>query len=187
MRILILNGSIHGPSGNSGLIVRRLRKVHTDIKWDLVNLKRTCYGKALLEKLKKADALLILTGTYWDSWGSPLQKFLEDATALEADASIVGKPAGACVLMHSVGGKEVLSRLQGVLSTMGFLIPPMSGMAYSLSGQLSARRQNKHSQDFWRLEDLDIVVENLKIACEKKFNWHTWVVDKKNFRQNWVR
>ncbi|MBK9323084.1 MAG: NAD(P)H-dependent oxidoreductase [Bdellovibrionaceae bacterium] len=187
MRILILNGSIHGAAGNSGLIVRRLRKTHSDVQWDLVNLKSSSYGKGLLAKLKKADAVLILTGTYWDSWGSPLQRFLEEATVLEADASVVGKPVGACVLMHSVGGKEVLSRLQGVLSTMGFLIPPMSGMAYSLSGQLSAAHRNKHAQDFWLLEDLDIIVKNLKIASEKKFNWQSWAVDRKNFRENWVR
>lgn len=187
MRILILNGSIHGASGNSGVIVQRLKKNHPDVRWDLVNLKQTSYGKGLVGKLNKADAVLIVTGTYWDSWGSPLQRFLEEATALEADPSIVGKPAGACVLMHSVGGKEVLSRLQGVLSTMGFLIPPMSGIAYSFSGQLSAQRHKKSVQDFWLLDDLDIVIENLKTASKQKFSWTAWAVDRKNFRDKWVR
>jgi chromate reductase len=187
MRILILNGSIHGAAGNSGLVIKRLRTLHREIRWEVVHLKTTSYGKALISRIEKADALLFLTGTYWDSWGSPLQKFLEDATELEADARIVGKPAGACVLMHSVGGREVLSRLQAVLSTMGFLIPPMSGMAYSLSGQLALRGSNKHAKDFWCLEDLEVIVENLKSAAQLKTKWAAWPVDRKNFRQKWIR
>jgi multimeric flavodoxin WrbA len=187
MRLLILNGSIHGASGNNAVVVRHLAKIHKDIQWDVVHLKKTKYSRTLVSKIEKADAMLFMTGTYWDSWGSPLQKFFEDATELEADPRILGKPAGVCVLMHSVGGKEVLSRLQGVLSTLGFLIPPMSGMAYSLSGQLSIKQKNIHAKDFWTVEDLDIIIENLKIAASAKISWKAWLVDRKNFRKKWVR
>jgi chromate reductase len=187
MRILVINGSVHGAAGNSGLTVKKLVRGHRKVRWDVVHLKGCPYGRSLAAKIAKADAVLFLTGTYWDSWGSPLQKFLEDATELEADPRILGKPAGVCVLMHSVGGKEILSRLQGVLSSMGFLIPPMSGMAYSLSGQLALKGRNKHAQDFWCLEDLGTIVENLKLAAESKTAWEVWPVDRKNFRQKWVK
>ena len=70
--------------------------------------------------LKMAEAVLFVTGTYWDSWGSPLQKFLEDHAYLETSPVLMGKPAGAIVLQHFCGGKAVLSRLQGVLSTWDF-------------------------------------------------------------------
>jgi hypothetical protein len=187
MHILILNGSIHGEAGNCGILIRELREKHPQIQWDVVNLSKTKYGPGLAKKIKKVDALLCLTGTYWDSWGSPLQKFLEDATDLEAQAEILGKPVGVCVLMHSVGGKSVLSRLQGVFSTMGFLIPPMSGLTYSLSGQLALKSKNPHAKDFWCLEDLEVIVQNLVMAAQLKTQWKTWPVDRKNFRNNWVK
>lgn len=187
MQILILNGSIHGDSGNCGLLIRELRRRHKEIQWVLVNLHKSSYGPGLIQKIKRADAILCMSGTYWDSWGSPLQKFLEEATDLEARPEILGKPMGVCVLMHSVGGKAVLSRLQGVFSTMGFMIPPMSGMAYSLSGQLALKSKNAHAKDFWCVEDLDVIVENLKIAAKAKVAWQTWPVDRKNFRKKWVK
>lgn len=187
MDILILNGSIHGESGNCGLLIRELRRNHKEVRFIIVNLAKTSFGPGLVKKLTKADAVLCVTGTYWDSWGSPLQKFLEDATDLEARPEILGKPLGVCVLMHSVGGKSVLSRLQGVFSTMGFLIPPMSGMAYSLSGQLALKSKNVHAKDFWCLDDLDVIVENLKLAAKAKITWQAWPVDRKNFRKKWVK
>ena len=187
MRILILNGSIHGSRGNCSVLIEKLRKTHGKIHWDLVHLAGNSFNKTLIKKIAAADAVLFFTGTYWDSWGSPLQKFFEDGTALEADPRIVGKPAGVCVLMHSVGGKEVLSRLQGNLSTLGFLIPPMSGMAYSLSGQLALTTKSQHSRDFWSLEDLDTIVANLVLAAQTHIAWQTWPVDRKNFRKKWIR
>src|SRR5437868_9277792 len=103
MQILILNGSIHGNTGNCGILIRELQKKHPQIQWDVVHLAKSEFSQRLVKKIKEADALLCLTGTYWDSRGSPLQKFLEDATDLEARPEILGKPAGVCVLMHSVG------------------------------------------------------------------------------------
>lgn len=187
MEILILNGSIHGPSGNCGLLIQALKKNHKKIQWNVVHLHKTSFGPGLFKKITKADAVLCLTGTYWDSWGSPLQKFLEDATDLEARPEILGKPLGVCVLMHSVGGKSVLSRLQGVFSSMGFLLPPMSGMAYSLSGQVALNSKNIHAKDFWCLEDLDVIVANLAMASQNDTAWQTWPVDRKNFRKKWVK
>ncbi|RYZ88529.1 MAG: hypothetical protein EOP06_10810 [Proteobacteria bacterium] len=186
MNILVLNGSINGDRGNVGAIIKSFKRQHKDVRWNVVHLKSESYSLQLKQKIAAADALLFLTGTYWDSWGSPLQQFLEEATELEADPIIVGKPAGVCVLMHSVGGKAVLSRLQGVLSSMGFLIPPMSGLAHSLAGQLALTTKNQNSEDFWSLQDLDVIIENLKRAGEIKTKWQTWEVDRKNFRKKWV-
>lgn len=187
MHILILNGSVHGDAGNCGIIIQEIRQRYKHIHWDLINLSKTKFSAGLVKKIQKSDAILCLTGTYWDSWGSPLQRFLEEATDLEARPEILGKPAGVCVLMHSVGGKSVLSRLQGVFSSLGFLIPPMSGMTYSLSGQLALKTKNMNAKDFWCLEDLEIIVENLSIAAQKKMPWRTWPIDRKNFRKNWVK
>ena len=88
-----------------------------------------------VQLLRQANGIVFVTGTYWDSWGSPLQKFLEDLTPWECSDVWLGKPAAVVVSMQEVGGKAVLSRLQGVLSSLGCIIPPCSGMVYSHVGQ----------------------------------------------------
>ena len=42
------------------------------------------------EVLAEADGFVFATGTYWDSWGSPLQKFLEETTAFEGTSVWLG-------------------------------------------------------------------------------------------------
>lgn len=187
MRLLVINGSIHGPQGNCGILIKALQRQRKDIQWDVVHLQKSTYNSRLRQKIKNAEGFLFLSGTYWDSWGSPLQKFLEDATDLEGRPEVLGKPAGVCVLMHSVGGKSVLSRLQGVLSTMGCMIPPMSGMTYALSGKLALKTKSPHAEDFWCLEDLQVIVDNLLLASALKTPWETWPVDRKNFRKVWIK
>jgi NAD(P)H-dependent FMN reductase len=108
-------------------------------------------------------------------------------TEMEASSAIMGKPCAVFVLMHSVGGKSVLSRLQGVLSTMGFLIPPMSGMVYSLVSDIALKSKTSHAKDFWQLDDADLILENLIKACELNVLWATWPVDKKDPRRKWLK
>lgn len=99
----------------------------------------------------------------------------------------MGKPAAVCVLMHSVGGKSVLSRLQGVLSSMGFLIPPMSGMVLSLNSQQAQDNKNALNEDFWCLDDLDVILDNLCVATAASIHWKSWPVDRKDFRKKWLK
>lgn len=145
--------------------------------------------KKIYADLNQADGFIFVTGTYWDSWGSPLQTFLENVTELEGSATFMGKPAIVLVLNHSVGGKGVLSRLQGVLSTIGCLIPPMSGLVYSwVSEQVVKNNNTKNAQkDLWSLEDLDIILENFKKVLEIEIDWMCWPVDKNDFRKVWLR
>lgn len=189
MKLLILNASPSGARGNCAALIRKLPSLSKNIKFQVVHLARTPYGPALRKQLLQSDALLIVTGTYWDSWGSPLQKFLEDATDLEAHPSLVGKSAGVVVLMHSVGGKGILSRLQGVLSTFGFLLPPFSGMTLSLAGQIATESKSEQADDFWCADDLNVIVQNLRTASEKSENseWKVWPVDRENFRKTWIK
>lgn len=186
-QILIINGSPHGDRGNCALWAKRIQKQRIpNIKMKTVHLSKMSYGPALKAEILKSDAYVFLTGTYWDSWGSPLQKLLEDMTELEGAEQLVGKPAAVFVLMHSVGGKGVLSRLQGVLSTYGLLIPPMSGMVYSRVSSLVPKVKGSFAKDLWQLEDVDLVLENLKLAMDAKIPWKVWPVDKKDPRQKWI-
>lgn len=186
-KILILNGSPSGTKGNCSLWIRKIKKfAGKGIAVEVIHLVDNSYDQELKKKIFEAAGFVFVTGTYWDSWGSPLQKFLEEWTELEASSAIFGKPCAVFVLMHSVGGKEVLSRLQGVLSTMGLMIPPMSGMVYSLASELALETSNSHVEDFWTMDDARLIFDNLKASIELKAGWKPWPVDRKNPRRRWM-
>lgn len=176
--ILILNGS-NSINGNSDHLIDYLK--------EKINYDRIYQDRIFTEvSLRNAKGIIFVTGTYWDSWGVPMQKILADLTPYEGTDLILGKPVSILVTDHSCGGKGVLSRLQGVLSSMGFLIPPMSGMVYSLASQLALKTESDFSSDFWCIDDLDVVSHNLIEAINKTNNWKAWPVDRKDPKRVWV-
>ncbi|MES2801338.1 MAG: NAD(P)H-dependent oxidoreductase [Bdellovibrionota bacterium] len=184
--LLILNGSPNGKKSNCNNLIKLIQKsLSKSLKTKVIHLVEK--QKNLDKEIHKASGFIFVTGTYWDSWGSPMQKFLENATDLEGTPAFVGKPSAVFVLNHSVGGKAVLSRLQGVLSTFGCLIPPMSGMVYSLVTKLALKNSKSiHKDDLWTVDDIPMILENFKLALEIKTTWKAWPVDRKNFRKNWL-
>lgn len=187
MNILIINGSLGGIDGNTSVLIAVACKNITAQKghYDIIHLEEA--QNDLESKLAWADGFLFTSGTYWDSWGSPMQKFLETTTAFEASDLFFKKPASVMITMHSVGGKGVLSRLQGVLNTMGLLIPPMSGLVYSLSVHLALQSGSSNfSEDFWSLEDIEIIIHNLMTAANKRHDYKCWPVDRKDPKRRWL-
>lgn len=189
-KVLILNGSLGADQGNTDVVIARMQK-QLSVESEVIHLKNLLEKKMtileLKEKIQNADALVFTSGTYWDSWGSPMQYFLEVSTEFEASDLFMGKPAAVIITMHSVGGKAVLSRLQGVLNTLGMMIPPMSGMVYSLAGQLALETESTFSEDFWSLEDLDVIAHNLLTALYNKQSYKPWPVDHKDPKRIWVQ
>ena len=187
--VLVLNGSPTGEKGNCNRLIEFIKKSEAkNLTFKVIHLSDVRKMSSLYKDIAKASGFIFVTGTYWDSWGSPLQKFLEGVTDLEGSESFVGKPAAVFVLNHSVGGKAILSRLQGVLSTFGCLIPPMSGMVYSLvtSLALQNKKSKTHKDDFWTLEDTEMILKNFELALQIETQWQSWPVDRKNFRKNWL-
>lgn len=187
-KILILNGSLGADNGNTEFLIERVQKNYSNN--EVIHLKNLMDGTLNLNELKtmleSADGFVFTSGTYWDSWGSPMQFFLESATAFEASDIFLSKPAAVIISMHSVGGKGVLSRLQGVLNTLGVMIPPMSGMVYSLAGKLALESESTFADDFWSLEDLDVVVHNLA-ACLNNTPYKAWAVDHDDPKRVWIK
>jgi NAD(P)H-dependent FMN reductase len=183
-KILCLDGSLGAGSGNSSVLLREMKQL-LEGKASLREISLVS-GPATPEDLSWASGFVFTTGTYWDSWGSPLQRFLEETTGTEATDCWMGKPAAVLVTMHSVGGKGVLSRLQGVLNTLGCLIPPMSGLVYSLAGDLALRADSEFAGDFWQREDLQSVAHNLLQALGPSPNWAAWPVDRADPKRRWL-
>ena len=116
-----------------------------------------------------------------------MQYFLESVTEFEASDIFMGKPAAVMITMHSVGGKSVLSRLQGVLNTLGMMIPPMTGIVYSLAGQLALETESTFAEDFWSLDDVDVIAHNLLTAINNESTYKPWPVDHKDPKRLWVK
>lgn len=203
-RVLLLNASLAGEAGNSARLLAALAR-HLAPQADLAQATLAGPGAvdfaALEPRLHAADAFVIATGTHWDSWSSPLQKFLEDATPAEASALWLGKPVAVLVTEHSVGGKGVLSRLQGVLVTLGCTLPPLSGLVLSRAAQLARAGASgagaaaspkvadtaEAAKDFWSPEDLEVVAHNLLAAARQpRAEWKTWPVDRADFARTWL-
>ena len=86
MKIVIVNGGAGGATGNSALVIARLHRtlksLRSSAQIEVATLKNQSTDAALAS-LQGADGMVFVTGTYWDSWGSPLQRFLEEATSAE--------------------------------------------------------------------------------------------------------
>lgn len=193
LKILICNGSLGGITGNTNVVVEHILKLLNDRKctYEILDLKDLLEKKIsptdVKNKFQEASGVIFTSGTYWDSWGSPLQHFLEVSTEFEGSDIFLGKPAAVFVTMHSVGGKGVLSRLQGVLNTLGFLIPPMSGLVYSLAGHLALQTESTFSDDFWSLDDAETVIHNFLAALNNETNYQAWPVDHKDPTRLWIK
>lgn len=197
-KILVVNGGIGGRKGNTAVVLNRLSEhLSGRCKTQTVNLADFSYllpftstilnlGKHHVEDF---DGFVFGTGTYWDSWGSPLQRFFENATEFEGTNTFLGKPAAVIVTMHGVGGKGVLSRIQGVLNTFGMYVPPMSAMIYSTMNQvvLEVDPYNEFASDVWQPRDLEVVANNLSEACYNSTNWKSWDVDRKPATRKWIK
>jgi len=187
-RVTLLDGSLGGAEGNTAAVLARLvPHLQPRAAVRTVHLRDVNDAASLAPILGESDGFVFATGTYWDAWGSPLQRFLETATELEASDVWLGKPAAVVVTMHAVGGKEVLSRLQGVLCTLGLLLPPMSGFVYSLANHLALEGPAREGQDdLWRLDDLAILAHNLLEVLAGGRDFRAWPVDRADPRRRWI-
>jgi len=172
-----------GRTGNTSMLLKKIKKmllkINSDVKIKIVHLHPSFCWNSVKRSIKKADGLIFATGTYWDSWGSPMQLLFEKMTVLEGSKYLVGKPACAIVTMHSVGGKEVCSRILGNLVSLGCMVPPFAGFAYSYADHVAHKSRTsgkKLLDDVWHIQDLEALLTNLLIAANltPKPQYHVW-------------
>lgn len=170
--ILVINGAMGGRAGNTSMLIKKIKrmilKINPEAKIKVVHLHPSFCWNSVKRNIKKADGLIFATGTYWDSWGSPMQLLFEKMTVLEGSKYLVGKPACAIVTMHSVGGKEVCSRILGNLVGLGCMVPPFAGFAYSYADHVAHKSRTSGKRlldDVWHIQDLEALLSNLLVAC----------------------
>ncbi len=182
LRLLALNGSVRGDDGDAAEALKAALAFAGDVDVAPVTLA-TYRGtvEAMVQLLTDADALLIATGTYWGSWGSPLQRFLEVMTPLEATPAFLGKPAACVVTMDSVGGVDIGTRLLGALGMMGCCTAPFPLVVLSRVG--FAVQGKPGFDDVWQPRDLEVTVTNLIASARATRQTRasanaSWTVDK---------
>lgn len=172
-----------GRTGNTSMLLKKIKKMilkgREGISVKTIHLHPAFSWNRVKRSIKKADGLIFSTGTYWDSWGSPMQQLFEKMTVLEGSKYLVGKPAGAVVTMHSVGGKEIVSRILGNLVSLGCMIPPFAGFAYSYADHVAHKTRTsgrKLLDDVWHIQDLQSLLNNLIKAAnvEIKPEYEVW-------------
>ena len=203
--LLLINAALAGDTGNTAVLLTEARR-HLARYASLESLtlapnptaapitSASTLDPKLRTHLKRADGFLFGTGTHWDSWSSVLQNFLEVATPTEGTALWLGKPAALVISEHSTGGKGILSRLQGVLVTLGCSIPPMSGLVLSRAAMIAAQYDPAAARDFWCKEDLRVVCHNLAEAARITLpaaqptqpRWRKWPVERREFGARWL-
>jgi NAD(P)H-dependent FMN reductase len=185
-QVLILNGSIAGKAGNTAALLKLFQaELAPHVQVLEVHLAD---GRPdnIREIVDSSHGFVFGSGTYWDSWGSPLQKFLEDFTNSEGSTLWLGKAAALFVTMHSVGGKAVLSRLQGVLNSFGLLFPPMSGMVYSAVSDVAQQSCPVSLQEeLWQLSDIKVICHNLLQAINGGTGWKSWPIGQDDPTTRW--
>lgn len=190
MNILIINGSLGGKDGNTSVLIKTAINNLSKYTGNIKTIHLEDKPSDLESILSWADGFIFTSGTYWDSWGSPMQNFLEQTTKYEASNLFLFKPASVMITMHSVGGKEVLSRLQGVLNSIGMAIPPMSGLVYSLATHLvlnaDGSKEDSFNEDFWSLDDVEVTTHNLVASLNGKNDFKAWPVDRKDPKRRWL-
>jgi len=183
LNVLVINGAIGGRVGNTSMLLKKIKRMilkqEEEVRVRVIHLSPSFCWNSVKRSIKKADCLIFSTGTYWDSWGSPMQQLFEKMTVLEGSKYLVGKPACAIVTMHSVGGKEVVSRILGNLVSLGCMIPPFAGFAYSYADHVAHKSRTsgkKLLDDVWHIQDLESLLGNLVKAAkhENKPQYEVW-------------
>jgi chromate reductase len=180
--LLILNGSIRGDDGNCGRVAERAAEYaleHPAVRVSLLTLANPMPSlDAVQLVLESADAILVLSGVYWNSWGSPLQRFLEVATVFENGPAFFGKPVACVVTMDSVGGSDIAARMHAALSGLGCWSPPCSTLVLSRIAESAVAHTrgdaDDPNEDVWRIGDLEIVIRNLILAAALPVGWASW-------------
>lgn len=187
MSVLILNAGLGGAEGNSQVVAERCASVlrARGVAHELLVLRDAPPGD-VPAAIERAQRLVVVTGTYWGGFSSLLQQLFEELTPSEGGELWLGKPAAALVTAHQVGAQSVLFRLQGVLVTLGCLIPPMSGVVISKVGEALRARAPELCQDVWGLEDVATALHNLLAVPLLPQAFRAWPVDSEHYAERWL-
>lgn len=186
--ILIVNGSLGGSTGNTAeLLALAEQALAPRATVSYLELVREPSMDRIHQAVTDADGFIFGSGTYWDSWGSPLQRFLEMTAHTEGEDMWVGKPAGVIVTAHAVGAKGIVSRLMGILNVYGMIIPPFAGIAYTWANEVALPHASDHLRnELWTPHDVDVICHNVLEVCRGGSDWKHWPSNSGRYGEKWL-
>ena len=187
MSVLIVNAGLAANRGNSQVVAEHCRALlgGLGVAHESVVLKDAVPG-SVRAAIARAERLVFVSGTYWGGFSSLLQQLFEELTPSEASELWLGKPASVLVTAHQVGAQSVLFRLQGVLSTFGCLIAPLSGVVITKLGEALRARAPELCDDVWGLDDVGTALHNLLAAPYTPAKFRPWPVDREHYAERWL-
>lgn len=187
MSVLIVNSGLAGGQGNSEVVARHCGKLLSALGVAHEHLVlRDAPPRDVPAALERAERLVVVTGTYWGGFSSLLQQLFEQLTPSEGGALWLGKPAAVLVTAHQVGAQSVLFRLQGLLTALGCLVPPMSGVVITKVGEALRARAPELCMDVWGLEDVATALHNLLASAYAPAAFRAWPVDREHYAERWL-
>lgn len=187
MSTLIINAGLAGAAGNSQVVAEHCeRALERAGEAQQTLVLRESSLATTTAAIERAERLVFISGTYWGGFSSLLQQLFEQLTATEGTALWLGKPAAVLVTAHQVGAQTVLWRLQGVLVTLGCLIPPMSGVVITRTGEALRHRAKDECDDVWGLDDIETALANLRALPDLRATFRAWPVDREHFGERWL-
>lgn len=181
--VLIINASIRGEKGNSyeiALYAKKYLEENYQVNTNIYSLTQPkCTIKEVYDLLEETDAFIIISGTYWNNFSSVLQRFIEVCTPFENTKAFLGKPIATVISMDSVGGIEVANKIISSFSGLGCWSPPCSSIILSRLGEFAVQQtkewEDNPNDDVWRLEDVEVLIDNLVIASKvNRESWRVW-------------
>jgi hypothetical protein len=188
MNILLVNGSLGGSTGNTAeLLALAEEALNPHAKVETLELIRQPSMDRILAAVEQADGFIFGTGTYWDSWGSPMQIFLEMTAHTEGEAMWVGKPCGIIATAHAVGAKGIVSRLMGVLNVYGLVFPPFAGIAYTWANDVALPHASDHLRnELWTPRDVEVITHNVLEYLRGGKDWRHWPSNSGRYGEKWL-
>jgi len=188
MTILLVNGSLGGATGNTAeLLALAEDAIAPHAQVTHLELVRQPTMDRILNAVENADGFLFGTGTYWDSWGSPMQTFLEMTAHTEGEDIWVGKPAGIIATAHAVGAKGIVSRLMGVLNVYGLVFPPFAGMAFTWANAVALPHASEHlKNELWKPGDVEVIAHNILEYLRRGSDWKHWPSNSGRYGEKWL-
>ncbi|HET9959465.1 MAG TPA: NAD(P)H-dependent oxidoreductase [Polyangiaceae bacterium] len=184
LEVLILNAGLAQERGNSQVLCEFVQQ---ELRGKGVACAVANVASIGPAQIAAARALVFVTGTYWSSWSSVLQAFLERMTETEGTSVWLGKPVVVLVSAHQVGAFSVLCRLQGVLCALGCSVPPMTGVVITRVGERVRLNHPDEATDVWGLPDVRIALHNLLEAVRGSRDFRAWNSDREHFEAVWLQ
>lgn len=188
MRVLIVNGALGGVTGNTAELLGMAEEwLAKHVETETLDLSRRPHIDRVLDAIVRADAFVFGTGTYWDSWSSYLQGFLEETAHTEGMPMWVGKPAVIVATAHAVGAKGIISRLMGVLNVYGLMFPPMAGLGVTYVNETAYPHATDHlKNELWTPADVETLCHNLVEAMQGTNQWRQWPTNSGRYGEKWL-